>query len=80
MLSGVVFLDLKKAFDTVDHNILLRKLEMYGLDHAAVLWFGSYLGGRKQKTKVNGCMSDTRIMTHGVPQGPFLDPCCSSSI
>ena len=74
MLTGVVFLDLKKAFDTVDHQILLRKLHMYGLDINSVKWFESYLSGQIQQTKVNGCLSDIRHMSHGVPQGSILGP------
>ena len=69
LVTGVVFLDLKKAFDTVNHEILLRKLHMYGLDRASVLWFKDYLSGRRQHTKVNGTISGERVITCGVPQG-----------
>ena len=73
-VTGVVFLDLKKAFDTVDHGVLLRKLHMYGLDANSVAWFNSYLSGRYQQTKVNGSLSKSRHMSHGVPQGSILGP------
>ena len=73
-LTGVVFLDLKKAFDTVDHSILLRKLTMYGLSNEAVEWFASYLRGRMQYTKVNGKLSGKREIRCGVPQGSILGP------
>ncbi len=53
-MVGVVFLDLKKAFDTVDHDIMLNKLQKYGLSMNAVEWFRSYLTGRVQTVKVNG--------------------------
>ena len=74
LLSGVVFLDLKKAFDTVDHDILLKKLSMYGLDENTIAWFESYLKNRAQRTKVNGHLSNLRYMSYGVPQGSILGP------
>ncbi len=61
--TGVVFLDLKKAFDTVDHAILVRKLGLYWLGNRARDWFKSYLSNRVQMARVNGCISDSRIMS-----------------
>ena len=74
MLTGVLFLDLKKAFDTVNHNIMLQKLAMYGMGPVCVSWFENYLAGRTQMTKVNDVLSDTRIVSCGVPQGSILGP------
>ncbi len=53
LLSGVLFLDLKKAFDTVDHHILLSKLELYGIKGTSLKWFESYVSGRSQICSVN---------------------------
>ena len=57
LLSGVLFLDLKKAFDTVDHHILLSKLELYGIKGTSLKWFESYLSGRNQICSVNSRVS-----------------------
>ena len=72
--TGMVFLDLKKAFNMVDLKILVQKLKMYGLRDNACQWFVSYLSGRIQMTKVNGCLSESKVMKCGVPQGSVLGP------
>ena len=69
-----VFLNLKKAFDTVDHNILLAKLKQYGIRGNTHSWFENYLSYRKQYVEYNNFKSDTKTITHGVPQGSILGP------
>ena len=69
-----VFLDLKKAFNTVDHTILLKKLYAYGIRGKAHTWLTSYLTGRTQYVVYDGHKSSTLNMTCGVPQGSILGP------
>ena len=72
--SGVLFLDLRKAFDTVNHTLLLQKLRSYGVRSKPLAWFESYLEGRTQVTKVGQALSDRLPITCGVPQGSILGP------
>ena len=69
-----VFIDLQKAFDTVDHGILLSKLNHYGVRGASYQWFKSYLTGRKQYTTISYLKSDLRSINYGVPKGSVLGP------
>ena len=69
-----VFIDLQKAFDTVDHNILLSKLYHYGVKGTPHQWFKSYLTGRQQYTTVNHQTSSLSNVKYGVPQGSVLGP------
>ena len=69
-----VFLDLSKAFDTLNHKILLHKLEFYGFDQNALRLMRSYLSDRQQYVEFNHCKSETKQINIGVPQGSILGP------
>ena len=69
---GMVLIDLQKAFDTVDHEILCNKLKSMGINSTE--WFQSYLGGRNQVVEANDTLSEAGIVNCGVPQGSILGP------
>ena len=73
-VNAVVFLDLKKAFDAVDHSILVSKLAVYGIGGASIEWLKSYLSERNQKCFLNGSLSNNCVLSRGISQGTILGP------
>ncbi len=65
---------MSRAFDTVDHSILLTKLNHYGIRGQSLSWFDNYLKNRKQFTSVNNKQSKPQVIKYGVPQGSVLGP------
>lgn len=74
LLNGVVFIDLTKAFNTINHEIILRKMSYLGVDLAAIKWLSSYLSGRTQRCSIGGKLSSARTLSCDVPQGSVLGP------
>ena len=64
---GLLLIDLCKAFDLVDHDLLIKKLEIYKCNHASLQWFKSYLNNREQLVEINGTKSDPLKIKSGVP-------------
>ena len=74
-MVALVLLDLSAAFDTIDHTILLKRLQSnFGISGKALKWFASYLRNRSQQVKINGITSDSAELKFGVPQGSVLGP------
>ena len=74
LLTGAVFIDLRKAFDSVDRDLLISKLQSYGLKNTELSWLKSYLSDRKQVVHIGRETSDYCPITSGVPQGSILGP------
>ena len=60
MVTGLAFFDFRKAFDVINHELLLKKLSIYGASDISLKWFGSHLTGKKQYVHVNGCCSTSK--------------------
>ena len=73
-VTGLVFIDLRKAFDVIDHELLLKKLSIYGVTPSSVAWFKSYLSGRKQLITLGKTTSKQLTVKQGVPQESILGP------
>lgn len=74
LVIGALFLDLRRAFETIDRQMLLQKLERYGIQGKALQWIKSYLFGRSQTTKFNNSHSTLLDTKFGVPQGTVMGP------
>ena len=74
MISLATFIDLRKAFNTVNHDILVSKLACYGISNGNLAWCTNYLSNRSQRTLANGRTSNNQSVLCGVPQGSVLGP------
>ena len=74
LFTGMILIDLQKAFDTINHEILLGKLHAIGFSEKTVAWFKSYLSDRAFKVNINNHFSDLSKISCGVPQGSILGP------
>ena len=72
--NAVIFLDLKKAFDTLNHDIIIKKLHCYGITGDELKFFRSHVSNRKQCCSDSGRVSDYEDIACGVPQGSILGP------
>ena len=71
---GVIFIDLSKAFDTINHDLLLAKLKAYGFSHNTLAFMLSYLKNRSHRVNINNNFSTWEEIIAGVPQGSMLGP------
>ena len=74
LMTGILVWDLSSAFDTLDINLFLKKLTLYGSDPTTLSWFESFLTGRSQRVKIGDAMSTALELVSGVPQGGILSP------
>lgn len=72
--TAICSFDVKKCFDTIDHKLLLKKMQLYGIEEYELSWFNYYLSNRSQMVFCNNVLSDKRNMSVGVPQGSVLGP------
>ena len=72
--TGMILIDLQKAFDTINHEILINKMEFLGFSKDVILWLKSYLSYRKFRVNLNKFFSESEQVLCGVPQGSFLGP------
>ena len=73
-IVGVTFINLCKAFDSIDHALLLIKLRAYGFDNVSMSWFTDYLSNQRQRVVLDNVYSDWATVHRGVPQGSVLGP------
>ena len=73
-MVGCVLVNFRKAFDLLDHQILLKKLQCYKCNYSCLSWFESYLFNRTQRVSLNNNLSDAAEVIYGVPQGYILGP------
>ena len=70
--TGMILIDLQKALDTLDHDVLLKKIKCVGFKKPVIKWFKSYLSNRKSFVSIEGAFSEEGLLTCGVPQGSIL--------
>ena len=73
-ITAIVLLDMSKAFDSINHGILLKKLQDVGVSRSVLQWFDSYLSNRSQVVHIHSALSDSLSVVNGVPQGSILRP------